>query len=186
MIDYFIYYRKEQNQWILRNANAVEIGVYTRKDSAVRRIKTLSNGSDCRFVVVLDSSQEKSQSYLLINKTVVLVQDYQQILDYEQSLTNSFSDVESKSEEEFEFRVYADGTVQDSEELPFSFMSDDFCLIKAVSEEAAFERWSAREKSAYAGNQGRSANPRADTAHLRGVARGVARSPPRLTGGVEN
>ena len=110
----------------------VLINTYTRKDSAVRRMKKLQS------VGVVASEQ-------------------QDLLD---------------------FRVYADGTVQDADDESYSFMSDDFCVIKAESEKSAFEIWVAREKFAYSNKQSE-AQAHALTQRVeRGAAHGVARSPP--------
>lgn len=110
----------------------VLINTYTRKDSAVRRMKKLQS------VGVVASEQ-------------------QDLLD---------------------FRVYADGTVQDADDKTYSFMSDDFSVIKAESEKSAFEIWVAREKFAYSNKQSEATAHALTQCASAGAARGVARSPP--------
>lgn len=39
----------------------------------------------------------------------------------------------------FEYRVWPDYTVQESNEIPYTFLSDDFVLIDADSEKEALE-----------------------------------------------
>ncbi|QMT33758.1 hypothetical protein LNQ82_04540 [Conchiformibius steedae DSM 2580] len=47
------------------------------------------------------------------------------------------------------YRVYADGTVQNAdEEKPFSFMSDDFVIVRAIDEEHAYAIWQDKNKGA--------------------------------------
>lgn len=48
-----------------------------------------------------------------------------------------------------EYRVYADGTVQDAEEEPYPFMSDDFVIVRALDEERAYEIWQLKEENAW-------------------------------------
>ncbi|UOP04483.1 hypothetical protein [Conchiformibius kuhniae] len=50
-----------------------------------------------------------------------------------------------------EYRVFADGTVQDVEEEPFSFMSDDFVIVRALDEEHAYAIWQDKNKGLYDG-----------------------------------
>lgn len=38
---------------------------------------------------------------------------------------------------EVEYRVWSDGTVQEKSEEPYSWMSDDYCIISASSEAEA-------------------------------------------------
>lgn len=94
--------------------NGELIGTYSRKDSAVRRMRKM-----------------EQQSLNSVSQELFTIQCSQ------------------CSEENYDFRVYADGTVQDAEEEPFSFMSDDFCIISAKDEQHAFLIWQAKEVLSY-------------------------------------
>ena len=136
--------------------NGKLIGTYSRKDSAVRRMRKM-----------------EQQSLNSISQELFTIQC---------------------SEENCDFRVYADGTVQDAEEEPFSFMSDDFCIISAKDEQHAFLIWQAKDVKAWVNGAKNICLSEIDNAEwaLEGVAqahaqtqraqrgseRGVARSPP--------
>lgn len=49
------------------------------------------------------------------------------------------------------YRVWPDGTVQDSEDRPYEWKSDDYLMVEADSEEEALERVMALESAASKG-----------------------------------
>lgn len=141
MFDYFIFYRESLNKWVLRDANFVELGFYTRKDSAVRRIKTLSSGVDCCFVVIKSSAEESRQIYSLVNKTVVLLKNNKDISDSNQALTDSSSNIDkTESEKEFDFRIYSDFSVQDCKEQQ---ISDSYEILTVEAPDFESAKWAA-------------------------------------------
>ena len=42
------------------------------------------------------------------------------------------------------YRVWPDGTVQDAEDTPYSWMSDDYTVVNAESEESAIRQCNAQ------------------------------------------